>query len=313
MYILLLFSAGKRRPTSPSTKPQQRCSAGLSGRVKWCHYDRLWPEGHIWSGLPHHCHGPRKLQGQNLRPVWKFQQWRSRWVPAARWKRNQELADVRRGVESARPRSGLWRRMQRWPLPQMWHFWKSCVGGEMWSYHQSACHAVIAPNSYFRDCVYDICMAEGDQDMLCHSIAAYMLDCQDFGAKVQNWRSPSFCRESSYFYNLLYTVLSTITPKKTLKCPVICVQLLRVVPAAIMRHVCCLVPLHVLVCLTPSRAPRAVWRAVPVITATTTMELAACPLTSVAAITTAKLTRWENISIEGRSDKFGGGFETPLK
>lgn len=155
----------------------------------------------------------------------------------------------------------------------------------------AACHAVIAPNSYFRDCVYDICMAEGDQDMLCHSIAAYMLDCQDFGAKVQNWRSPSFCRESSYFYNLLYTVLSTITPKKTLKCPVICVQLLRVVPAAIMRHVCCLVPLHVLVCLTPSRAPRAVWRAVPVITATTTMELAACPLTSVAAITTAKLTR----------------------
>lgn len=137
MYILLLFSAGKRRPTSPSTKPQQRCSAGLSGRVKWCHYDRLWPEGHIWSGLPHHCHGPRKLQGQNLRPVWKFQQWCSRWVPAARWKRNQELADVRRGVESARPRSGLWRRMQRWPLPQMWHFWKSCVGGEMCSYHQS--------------------------------------------------------------------------------------------------------------------------------------------------------------------------------
>lgn len=72
-----------------------------------------------------------------------------------------------------------------------------------------------------------------------------------------------------------------------------------------MRPVCCLVPLHVLVCLTPSHAPRAVWRAVPVITATTTMELAACPWTSAAVITTAKRTRWENISIKGRSDQFG--------
>ncbi|KAM3858157.1 IgGFc-binding protein-like [Diretmus argenteus] len=57
----------------------------------------------------------------------------------------------------------------------------------------AACHDVIGPASYYRDCVYDVCMAEGDHNMLCHSIAAYMLDCQDFGVKIQNWRSPSFC------------------------------------------------------------------------------------------------------------------------
>ncbi|KAI4876213.1 hypothetical protein NFI96_017951 [Prochilodus magdalenae] len=57
----------------------------------------------------------------------------------------------------------------------------------------AACHRVINPESYFRDCVYDVCMGDGDANMLCHSIAAYMIDCQDFGITVQNWRTPSFC------------------------------------------------------------------------------------------------------------------------
>ena len=68
----------------------------------------------------------------------------------------------------------------------------------------AACHDVIDPNAYFRDCVYDVCMAKDDQSMLCHSIAAYMLDCQDVGAKIQNWRSASFCRESAHFYNSMW-------------------------------------------------------------------------------------------------------------
>ncbi|KAI3358666.1 hypothetical protein L3Q82_015078, partial [Scortum barcoo] len=57
----------------------------------------------------------------------------------------------------------------------------------------AACHDVIDPASYFRNCVYDVCMAKGDQSILCHSISSYVLDCQDFGAQIKNWRSPSFC------------------------------------------------------------------------------------------------------------------------
>ncbi|XP_049331877.1 IgGFc-binding protein-like [Astyanax mexicanus] len=57
----------------------------------------------------------------------------------------------------------------------------------------AACHGVIKPESYFRDCVYDVCMGDGDSDMLCHSIAAYMIDCQDFGVTVENWRTTTFC------------------------------------------------------------------------------------------------------------------------
>ncbi|KAK2830490.1 hypothetical protein Q5P01_018421 [Channa striata] len=57
----------------------------------------------------------------------------------------------------------------------------------------AACHNVIDPQPYFRDCVYDVCMAKDEQGMLCHSVAAYMLDCQNFGVKIPNWRSASFC------------------------------------------------------------------------------------------------------------------------
>ncbi|XP_032391965.1 IgGFc-binding protein [Etheostoma spectabile] len=57
----------------------------------------------------------------------------------------------------------------------------------------AACHDVIDPTSYFRDCVYDVCIAKNDPSIICNSIAAYVLDCQEFGAKIENWRSASFC------------------------------------------------------------------------------------------------------------------------
>ncbi|KAF7670088.1 hypothetical protein LDENG_00056670 [Lucifuga dentata] len=57
----------------------------------------------------------------------------------------------------------------------------------------AACHDVLDPGSYYRDCIYDVCMTNENRSILCHSIAAYMLDCQNFGAKVQNWRNSSFC------------------------------------------------------------------------------------------------------------------------
>ncbi|XP_063040860.1 IgGFc-binding protein-like isoform X2 [Engraulis encrasicolus] len=57
----------------------------------------------------------------------------------------------------------------------------------------AACLNVIDPESYFRDCVYDVCMGDGDRHMLCHSIAAYVTDCQDFGVDIGDWRTSSFC------------------------------------------------------------------------------------------------------------------------
>jgi len=72
----------------------------------------------------------------------------------------------------------------------------------------AACHDVINPTSYFRDCVFDTCISKNNESVLCHSVTAYVSDCQAFGVKIQNWRSTSICRESAYFYYLLYTKIS---------------------------------------------------------------------------------------------------------
>nr|XP_046274005.1 IgGFc-binding protein-like [Scatophagus argus] len=93
----------------------------------------------------------------------------------------------------------------------------------------AACHNIIDPTSYFRDCVYDVCMAKGDQSMLCHSIAAYMLDCQDFGAKIQTWRSPSFCPfncSAGSHYETCTLPCSSACPGllDTIKCTTTCVE-----------------------------------------------------------------------------------------
>ncbi|XP_062384956.1 IgGFc-binding protein-like [Sardina pilchardus] len=58
----------------------------------------------------------------------------------------------------------------------------------------AACQAVLDPEPYYRDCIYDVCIAGSNgTKMLCHSINAYVLDCQDTGVKVLNWRSSRFC------------------------------------------------------------------------------------------------------------------------
>lgn len=59
------------------------------------------------------------------------------------------------------------------------------------------CQKIIDPNSYFRDCVFDTCMSDGDSKVLCHSIAAYVADCQNIGIEIKNWRTPTFCRKYS--------------------------------------------------------------------------------------------------------------------
>lgn len=59
----------------------------------------------------------------------------------------------------------------------------------------AACHSRLNPESYYRDCVYDVCMSHGDRGILCNSISAYVTDCQTIGVKIDSWRTPTFCRK----------------------------------------------------------------------------------------------------------------------
>ncbi|KAF5909185.1 IgGFc-binding protein, partial [Clarias magur] len=87
----------------------------------------------------------------------------------------------------------------------------------------AACHHVINPQSYFQDCVYDVCTSDGDAHMLCHSVTAYMIDCQDFKVPVKPWRSPTFCPlkcPDNSVYEICATACNTPCPGLTdiIKC-----------------------------------------------------------------------------------------------
>ncbi|XP_066575341.1 IgGFc-binding protein [Amia ocellicauda] len=55
------------------------------------------------------------------------------------------------------------------------------------------CYSKINPEIYFNNCIYDLCMSEGDGKVLCNSIMAYTIACQAEGITLKSWRTPSFC------------------------------------------------------------------------------------------------------------------------
>lgn len=59
----------------------------------------------------------------------------------------------------------------------------------------AACHSVLSPSEYFRQCVFDLCVHKGNSSFLCRSLAAYTASCQAAGKAVKPWRTNSFCCE----------------------------------------------------------------------------------------------------------------------
>lgn len=55
------------------------------------------------------------------------------------------------------------------------------------------CHGKVDSSVYFNNCIYDLCLGNGDSPVLCQSIQSYVSACQDAGGSVEPWRSPSFC------------------------------------------------------------------------------------------------------------------------
>nr|XP_060640369.1 IgGFc-binding protein-like [Anolis sagrei ordinatus] len=56
-----------------------------------------------------------------------------------------------------------------------------------------ACHSKVDPSVYFNDCIYDLCVGNGDSPVLCQSIQSYASACQEAKVPIQPWRSPEFC------------------------------------------------------------------------------------------------------------------------
>ncbi|KAM9114653.1 IgGFc-binding protein-like [Pangshura tecta] len=56
------------------------------------------------------------------------------------------------------------------------------------------CHSKIKPFQYFNNCLYDMCATNGRGETLCQSLQAYVAVCQAAGARIETWRTASFCR-----------------------------------------------------------------------------------------------------------------------
>lgn len=59
----------------------------------------------------------------------------------------------------------------------------------------AVCHNVLDPHPFLKDCVYDLCVFNGDQSNLCRGLSAYAQACLELGISVGNWREPANCRE----------------------------------------------------------------------------------------------------------------------
>ncbi|XP_023393677.1 IgGFc-binding protein [Pteropus vampyrus] len=57
----------------------------------------------------------------------------------------------------------------------------------------AACHAHVAPDSFFKGCVLDVCLGSGAHDILCQALATYAAACQAAGIVIKDWRAQAGC------------------------------------------------------------------------------------------------------------------------
>ncbi|XP_052417115.1 zonadhesin, like isoform X9 [Carassius gibelio] len=57
----------------------------------------------------------------------------------------------------------------------------------------TACHAVIAPDVFQEDCVFDLCAEQGSEELRCENYAVYARACQDLGVALGPWRQELNC------------------------------------------------------------------------------------------------------------------------
>nr|XP_036869692.1 IgGFc-binding protein [Manis javanica] len=75
----------------------------------------------------------------------------------------------------------------------------------------ATCHAHVAPDSFFKGCVLDVCLSGGAQDTLCQALAAYAAACQAAGITIKDWREQAGC-EISCPENSHYELCGTPCP-----------------------------------------------------------------------------------------------------
>ncbi|CAN2388181.1 binding of sperm to zona pellucida, partial [Pristimantis euphronides] len=55
------------------------------------------------------------------------------------------------------------------------------------------CYSVVSPDTFFDNCLYDVCINKGAKQFLCQALNAYANTCRKQGAQIYDWRTPSGC------------------------------------------------------------------------------------------------------------------------
>ncbi|XP_062843713.1 alpha-tectorin-like [Trichomycterus rosablanca] len=67
----------------------------------------------------------------------------------------------------------------------------------------SFCHAYVDPQAHFDNCVFDVCISDFSNDVLCRSIETYVSTCQSANVVILPWRvnttCPLYCPDNSHY------------------------------------------------------------------------------------------------------------------
>lgn len=57
----------------------------------------------------------------------------------------------------------------------------------------SGCHSTVDPEPFFQNCVNDVCMSNGNEELVCNRLREYTFACQEARAEVKPWRGEKCC------------------------------------------------------------------------------------------------------------------------
>uniref|UniRef100_A0A3B4VL89 VWFD domain-containing protein n=1 Tax=Seriola dumerili TaxID=41447 RepID=A0A3B4VL89_SERDU len=83
----------------------------------------------------------------------------------------------------------------------------------------AACHLRLPPQTFVQSCVYDLCVGQGYQPILCQALNVYASQCQQNGVQLPSWRRRDFCGKSVSHSTLFHNIISKCTG-----CPATCVN-----------------------------------------------------------------------------------------
>ncbi|XP_077312503.1 IgGFc-binding protein-like [Lithobates pipiens] len=74
------------------------------------------------------------------------------------------------------------------------------------------CSKKVDPKKFFNACLFDVCMNDGAQSILCQALEAYSTTCLGKGLKIYDWRTPSGCSKVCGDTNSHYNACATACP-----------------------------------------------------------------------------------------------------